>query len=328
MKRILLLLAAATLAIPLYTAPKTAMAGEVTAAPAQEQARYRVYRGRAYRPAYRHSHRRYYRQYSTVYQPHYSYSYYYYNPPMVYAPPAVVVQPAPVVVPQPVVMAQPVAATAQPTPVVYEAPEEVVIEEEGRPSVALVARFAGMNQSDTDISFDTISGMGLLGVGAGLRFDIDRHWMIELGADVMGREDEFGIAQWSIPLTVSIMAHIFPDSIIDPYALAGLGAVINQYDDPGYYEIESYTQFEGHLGFGADINLGRRFFLNTDMRFLFLQARPDREYSTSVAGLDDGGVTIRDDAAAGSSVDISAEYEEPDAVTTAFQFNLGAGWRF
>lgn len=328
MKRILLLLAAATLAVPLYTAPKTAMAGEVNAAPAQEQARYRVYRGRTYRPAYRHTQRRYYQQQQSYYQPHYSYSYYYYNPPMVYAPPAVVVQPAPVIVQQPMVYAQPVAAV-QPSPVVYEAPEEVVIEEEGRPSVALVARFAGMNQSDTDISFDTITGMGLLGVGAGLRFDIDRHWMIELGADIMAREDEYGIKQWSIPLTVSIMAHIFPDSIIDPYALAGLGAVINEYDDPNYMTTESYTQFEGHLGFGADVNLGRRFFLTTDMRFLFLQARPDREYSTSVAGLDDGGVTIRDGAAVDPSTDYVVEPNtEPDAVTTAFQFNIGAGWRF
>lgn len=352
MKRMLLLLAAGALAVPVFAASRPAVAAEALAAPAQaapadgapsaeapaatapameQRRRVRTYHHRTYRPSsprhvrtYRHTYRTY--RPTHYYRPYYRSYYYHYTPPVVYTTPTVVVQPEPIYVEEPVVVQEPVAY-ASPTPVVYEAPEEVVVEEDDGFGATFIVSFVGVNESDTDLAFETIEHAGLLGGTGAIRFALDPHWGMEAGIGLLGSEDSNGVQQLSLPLSLSVMAHLFPNSIVDPFGIAGLDVIFNEYDDPAMSEVEHYTQFAGHLGFGAEVNLGDNFVISADLRFLFMNARPEREellvdYGASAPD----GVSVRDGEA--GTLTTTVVNEDPDDLSTALQFQIGAGWRF
>jgi len=216
------------------------------------------------------------------------------------------------------------------TPVVYEeAPPQPAPEPTYNTSIQV--HVTGMNLGDTDLAFETIQGADLLGVGAALRFDLDTNWMIELGVDVLGAEAN-GIEQISAPITASAIAHLFPDSVIDPYAIAGLGIILTEYDDPNYADVEQYSQFMGHIGGGLEISLGS-ILITSDIRFLMMQSRPDRdsvvpEFTSGTS--DDGSISVRGDenASASNTAGFNSSEGDADAMNTGVQFMLGAGWRF
>ena len=333
---ILLLCAALPLAVPTFQAPSTAEAAETARAPSAEapaQEQRRVYHQtarptyyRTYRPATR------YRTYHYSYprDPAYPTYRYYYAPPIVY-PPTVYVEPAPVyVAPEPVYIEEEPVVVQQGSPVVVEQPTTVYAAPAAEPIVedfgaSFTLRFVGQNQSDADLAVETIRGATLLGAGGAIRFDLDNHWMIELALDVMAAENADGIKQLAVPASISVLAHLFPDSVIDPYGVAGLGIIWNEVDDPNLGIVEDYTQFEGHVGGGAELNLGRQFLITADLRAIFMQARPDRAFFVDSA-TGGGGVTVRNEAEA--AADPAFYNEDPDRIQTGLQFLVGAGWRF
>jgi hypothetical protein len=198
------------------------------------------------------------------------------------------------------------------------------------PTASFTIHFVGQNHSDTDLAFETIQGSDLLGLGGAVRFDVDRHWMIELGLDILGSEND-GVEHFSLPLNISALAHLFPDSVIDPYALAGLGIVFNEYDDPQALGVEQYTQLEGHLGGGLEVNVGS-ILITADLRFLALQARPDRGAPVRDSAADggttpDSGVSVRAQTSY-DDTEVVQDPADPDRMNTALQFTIGAGWRF
>jgi hypothetical protein len=347
MRRLLLLFVAGILAIPVFPATRSASAAEASQAPeraapaspapsasapgaeapAMEQRRVRTRpTARQYsRPhqtrTYRSPGPTYYRSY-----PYYRSYHYHYTPPVVYSPPVVVVEPAPpvvyyppVVVQQPVVYQQPVAY-ATPTPVVYEEPAAPSRDAFG---ASFLVHFLGVNESDTDLAFQTIEGATLFGANGALRFDVDTHWMLEAALGILGSESRAGVRHLQLPLSLSAIAHLFPGSIVDPYGVAGLSVIFNEYDDPAYADIEQYTQFAGHLGFGTEINLGESFLISADLRFLFMNPRPERD---SQLALGSDGVSVRDGT--GASAPTVVNNSNPDRLQTALQFQIGAGWRF
>jgi len=343
MKRLLPALSIATAALMLLIDASPAFASEAAAAPASEATaaeatateapaaeQYRRRPTHVRRRGVRHyrSGRRYYR--APVYRSHRHHSpVHVYHPPIIR--PRVVVRPAPVVVhaepvyvQEPVVVQEQVAVT-QPAPVVYENVEPAVIVEE-EPTAAIVFRFATLNESDTDLEFETVSGANLMGVGGALRFDLDPHWGIEIGLDILAGEAE-GADQISVPITLSAMAHLFPDSVIDPYAVAGLGIMLSEFDDPHYVDVEQYSQFMGHVGGGLEINAGP-IVITSDLRLALMQTRPDRDvpliYQEGSGG---GGVSIRGDEVGGVTTS-TVSNNDADAMSTGLQFNIGAGWRF
>ena len=327
-----------------------APAEEATAseAPAAEQVRHRRssrtrrtthVRSRRYRtPHVQRSHTRSYpRHYVRPYRVRHYYAPHvvvapppvvYAPPPVVYAPPPVVVSPAPVVVEQqPVVVQEQVAHTEPQTVVYQEAPPEPEDEPFG---ASVNFHFSAMSLGDTDLAFETIQGASLMGAGGAIRFDLDDHWMVEVGIDVLGAEEN-GIEQLSAPITLSAMAHLFPDSVFDPYAIAGLGIILTEYDDPAYSEVEQYSQFMGHLGGGLEINLGS-IVVTSDIRFLMLQARPDRNSVVDGFGNTESvssAVTVRGEEPPDSTGSAPTTGSgEADAMNTGLQFMVGAGWRF
>ena len=245
-----------------------------------------------------------------------------------YAPAPVVIQ-EPVVVEQHPIVVQEQVAHAEPAPVVYqEAPPEPEDEAFG---ASATFHFSAMSLGDTDLAFETIQGADLMGAGGAIRFDLDDNWMIEVGVDVLMAEEN-GIEQISAPITLSAMAHLFPNSVFDPYAIAGLGIILTEYDDPSYSEVEQYSQFMGHLGGGLEINLGS-IVLTSDLRFLMLQARPDRNAVVDGFGNTDSvssAVSVRGEEPTTSSANTtpSSSSEDADAMNTGLQFMVGAGWRF
>lgn len=323
-----------------------APASEATAA---EQTRTRRRsRTRSYRTPHvrTRSHRTHRTRSSSRHVPHVTHTYtrhyrrpyvHYYTPPIVVTPaPHVVVAPPPVVYEPVVVHQPPVVVQEAPVvqqqvahveaPVVYEeAPPQPVAEPSYNTSIQV--HVSGMNLGDTDLAFETIQGADLLGVGAALRFDLDTNWMIELGVDVLGAEAN-GVEQISAPITASAIAHLFPDSVIDPYAIAGLGIILTEYDDPSYADVEQYSQFMGHIGGGLEISLGS-ILVTSDVRFLMMQSRPDRDSVVpefTSGSSDDGSISVR-----GEESNVSASNTasgDADAMNTGVQFMLGAGWRF
>jgi hypothetical protein len=321
MKRLLSALSVAVAALMLFAHAGPALAADAAAAPAEgatasEAPAHEQYvrRGRRGVPHYRSG--RVYR-----YQPRVHYrSYPVYRPaPRVYYGPRVVVAPAPVVVqPRPVYVQERVVAAPAPAPVVYEAPPAIVEDDEEFASIHF--RFVSLNESDTDLAFETVQGANLLGVGAGLRFAVDPHWVVELGLDFLaGEEDDAD--QIAVPLSVSALARLFPDSVIDPYGIAGLGIMFSEFDDPDYAEVEQYSQFFGHVGGGVEINAGP-ILITSDLRLALMQTRPERDEPLGAGG-SGGGVSVRGD---GDVVTVTEQ--DPDDMSTALQFTIGAGWRF
>lgn len=205
------------------------------------------------------------------------------------------------------------------TPVVYEKADSFL---------SLSLRLLGFVESDTNLSYESIEGRELFGAGAALRIDLIDYLMLEVGMDVMGVQHN-GIRQLSVPLTVSFLPHLYPDSAFDPYAIAGFGVVFSEFDDPDYNRVENFAQLEGHLGLGIEINLDD-FLVTTDARYFFLQPRPDRDQIGTIElaqGVDDGAISVHNPNDLTDSIE-PLEASEPDNVSEGFQFLVGFGWRF
>ena len=174
------------------------------------------------------------------------------------------------------------------------------------------------------ITFDekrsgSLEGNDAAGFGLGLRLDLDKHWGLELAADLAGgRTEDSQIAL--TPLSASLMARLFPESRFDIYGLAGV-AVIHTAIDNRIEPDETFMQLGAHLGVGAELKFGH-LLLTGDMRYLFLQPRPGPVQTQRPATTNEQGLTEGDD-------DAQVVREKPEeGFDGGVQVMLGIGYRW
>lgn len=181
-----------------------------------------------------------------------------------------------VVRPRPVVIVRsapppPVYVVEQPPPrtvVVREEPRYLPPAERQNP-LGIGFRFNTMALEGTKLDVTELENSAMPGFGIQLQSKISRHWGIELSVDYIQTADgDSSFAQHTVPVMLSPIFYLFPDSAINPYALFGIGVHFTtlEYMD-GLF---NHTLFEvaGQAGFGVQVKLGDSFAISADMRFL------------------------------------------------------------
>jgi hypothetical protein len=189
-----------------------------------------------------------------------------------------------------------------------------------RAGISAGLRFSTVSLGDTSLQYETFEGATLVGVGGYLRGMFDPHWGLEIGVDILGA-DETAYSQFAVPVMAGLVASLFPDSFVNVYGIAGGGLIFNNIEyyggnvgSPGVDE--SFIQLTGQLGAGVELNVGP-FQITSDLRWLFMQARPERDLNTLRAA----PLPTTQTVAAAPSSNISD-------VTNALQFTLGLGGSF
>jgi len=103
------------------------------------------------------------------------------------------------------------------------------------------------------------------GAGIILKAKLDRNWGLELSLDAMtGIGDDF--SQTTVPVMGSITYNLLPESRIQPYVLAGLGANLTtlEYMD-GKFRY-NMAEFAGQVGAGLEIFLTPTLSIQGDLR--------------------------------------------------------------
>jgi hypothetical protein len=187
-----------------------------------------------------------------------------------------------------------------------------------RAGIAVGLRFAALSLGDTSLKYETFEGANLIGVGGYLRGMFDPHFGLEVAVDILGA-NEPSYSQFAVPVMAGFVVRLLPDSLINAYGVMGGGVIFNNIE---YYDgtnrragvDESFIQLAGQLGAGVEVNLGH-LQLTADLRWLFLQARPERDARIrATAPLEDTTTT--------------ANTRGLTSVTHALQFNLGVGGSF
>jgi hypothetical protein len=183
--------------------------------------------------------------------------------PVAPLPPPVVVPVPRVYVPPPVYL-PPVTRYAP----AYVAPRPVQLDR--RWGIGLRASVAGINQ--------TIAGEDNVMSGGGVftRFRHSRYWGFELGLD--GSAGTFGGERFkrsSFTPTASVLVHLTPRGPFDLHLIGGIGGVFSSVEvenPPGHPNLavgrQSLGEFQGHLGVGAELRLGRMFGILADVRYV------------------------------------------------------------
>lgn len=181
---------------------------------------------------------------------------------------------------------------------------------------SLALRATSLSYGSTQLDRGTLEGDSIAGFGLALRRDLDKHWGVEFALDLAGGQDD--LRQIAVtPMSVSLFARLFPESMLDIYGLGGVN-VTHTIIDNAQLADESFIQLGAHLGVGAEVKLGH-FLLTTDVRYLFLQSRPDPTPTRSVS---EQGLIAEDDT----------PQEPPPRVTEdwndGIQVSLGLGYRW
>ena len=130
-------------------------------------------------------------------------------------------------------------------------------------------RVSGTGLEGSKLGLEDMENPAMAGIGLQLRSKVSRHWGLELSADYLGASDSSrGFSQRTIPVMLSAMFFSFPDSPINPYALAGGGVhfTMLEYMDGAFQH--HILEVAGQLGLGVQVKLGRHFALHADLRFL------------------------------------------------------------
>ena len=178
--------------------------------------------------------------------------------------------PPPVIVPVPQYYAPPVYV---PPPVMYRRAPMVApmpLQLQRRWGIGLRASVAGINQ--------TIAGEDNVMSGGGIftRFRHSRYWGFEIGLD--GAAGSFGgdrFKRSSFIPTASVLLHLTARGPFDLHFISGIGGVFSSIEvqnPPGHPELDvgrqSIGEFQGHLGIGAELRLGRAFGIVGDVRYI------------------------------------------------------------
>ena len=144
----------------------------------------------------------------------------------------------------------------------YQAPTPYVRVTPPRWSVGMHATGLSTNHA--------LNGEALALGGAGMHLRVRGYrWGLELATDVVGNEfAEGGIKRVSVPIQTSGMVYLLPWGRFNVYALAGLRLVPTnvRWDLPNLNVDQSFIEFGGQAGIGAELHLGRRFSLTADVR--------------------------------------------------------------
>jgi hypothetical protein len=103
--------------------------------------------------------------------------------------------------------------------------------------------------------------------GPGITFTghISPQWDLELAADLLqGQEDDF--SQRSVPVTLSGIYKLFPDSPVTPYGVVGGGVNFTQLSYGNGAFVHDITEINGHAGGGVKIRLSEDISLSADVR--------------------------------------------------------------
>lgn len=194
--------------------------------------------------------------------------------------------------------------------------------------VSVSLRTVGISYGDTELANGRLDGEDMAGVGVGLRYDLDMHWALEFAVDYAGGSSEDANIE-AMPVTVSLMARLFPESILDLYGVAGGGIHYTKVDFNLPVGDITYMRWGGHVGGGAELKLDQ-LVLTGDIRYLMLQAPPDGVPKLS-------GPTGQALEACGGEAGCSAQpqgspalvkEDVEDNVTNGVQFMLGLGYRW
>jgi hypothetical protein len=166
-----------------------------------------------------------------------------------------------------------VVVKTAPTTVIVRTPRKRrVVVQESTPEIetsplSIGIRATGLGLEGSTLHLSDLENPVMGGLGVQLRTMLDEHWGLELAADFIGGGDE-RFSQVQVPLTMSAIFHILPESPIRPYALAGVGVQFTEmsYEDGAF--IRSVTEGVGQIGMGVDVKLSKRLAFNADVRAL------------------------------------------------------------
>lgn len=121
------------------------------------------------------------------------------------------------------------------------------------------------------------------GIGLQMRNRLSSHISLEVALDYVTGQSNPGTVvlaagdsktlpdtfrQTSVPLSVSLLGHLFRDAVLDPYVLAGVGVQWTSLDYADSVFQTSLTETFGQLGVGIQLWLGRRAAVHVDLRSL------------------------------------------------------------
>lgn len=200
-----------------------------------------------------------------------------------------------------------------PTRVIRQPP--IVLREDYGVSVLL--RTTGLSFGDSELSHGNLDGDDVAGFGVALRVGLEPHWGFEFAVDAAGGSSEIAEVT-TMPVTFSLLARLFPDSILDLYGLAGLGL---HYTRQSYTAIraadDQYLQAGAHVGGGSELRLGH-LLVTGDIRYLVLQAPPRTVPRAAAATAE----------ASGDSRPAIVRDAIRDDIVNGLQFTLGVGYRW
>jgi len=216
-----------------------------------------------------------------------------------------------------------VAPPPPPPPVYYEPPapaQPLTPSEADQLLLGIGIRVSGIAFEGYKLHISDLENPVMGGVGLQFRSKFSRHWGLELAADYLrGADDNF--VQWTIPVTLSAMFFLFPDSRINPYGLFGGGVFFTrmEYQD-GLFE-HDIIEAAGLLGAGVQVRLGDSFAIHADLRFMGVWKNLDDE------------VTIRSEclSAVGSQRGFCnnlSSLDTDDKFNAGLQFQAGATYFF
>ncbi len=170
--------------------------------------------------------------------------------------------------------------TAPPPPVVVEErrPRPRRRPTRSRRSLGLLMKVGGLAVEPANPMTGS-EDMNLGTVGLALRFRLDRHWAMELSAEMArGQDRDYTIERQTMPLTASLVLNLLPDSVLNIYGLAGAGVHLTQVDSGYHGYSDSYQRTELHVGGGGELKLAPGLRLFSEVRFMALGQESDRSY--------------------------------------------------
>lgn len=186
--------------------------------------------------------------------------------------------------------------------------------------LGLGVRVSGIAFEGNKLNLSDIENPVMGGVGIQFRSKFTEHWGLELAADYLrGGDDNF--VQWTVPVSLSAMFFLFPDSRINPYGLFGMGVHFTSLEYEGGLFTHDIVEVAGQLGAGVQVRLGTSFAVHVDLRFMGVYKNLSDEYS------------IRDDCAraVGSTRGFCAalgSMDTDDKFNLGLQFQAGATYFF
>ncbi len=130
-------------------------------------------------------------------------------------------------------------------------------------------RLSGTGLDGAKLGLSDLENPAMAGFGLQLRSRVAEHWGLELSADyLLAAENDTGFAQTTVPVMLSAIFNVLPNSPINPYVLAGAGIHFTNlsYLD-GQFE-HRILEVAGQLGAGVEVRLGESLGLHADLRVL------------------------------------------------------------